>query len=244
MLSRRTLSAYERAATRLPPTVASRIDEVIPAYRRLWGGPLNGQARRQELVKAVVNALPASAIVETGTFRGQTTAFFAGFGAPVWTTDVNRRFNLYARRRLSANPGVSMSLQDSRAFLQSLAGRVDVPDERVFFYLDAHWEADLPLREELEIIAGAWRHSAVLIDDFRVPDDPGYTFDDYGEGRALTLEYLGDAIESFVVYWPAASSAAETGARRGSVLLATRDHAAARLASLPELRLDAAKERA
>jgi hypothetical protein len=204
---------------------------------------MNGQARRREMVQAVAAALPVSAIVETGTFRGQTTAFFATLGVPVWTTEISRRFYLYARRRLSHDSRVELSLQDSRAFLRDLARRADVPHERVLFYLDAHWEVDLPLREELEIIASVWHESVVLIDDFFVPDDPGYSFDDYGNDRALTLEYLGEAALPFVVYWPSAGSEAETGACRGSAVLATRDGTAERLAALPELRLDQKSER-
>lgn len=58
-----------------------------------------------------------------------------------------------------------------------------------FFYLDAHWYGDIPPRDER---AGEqkWSRFVAMIDDFEVPGDAGYGFDDHGPGRALTLEYI------------------------------------------------------
>jgi hypothetical protein len=88
-----------------------------------------------------------------------------------------------------------------------------------FIYLDAHWEEDLPLREELEIIREAWDRAIVMIDDFAVPGDPGYGYDDYGSGKALEQDYL-PPMPGWSLCYPAVPSAEETGERRGcSVLL-------------------------
>jgi hypothetical protein len=38
----------------------------------------------------------------------------------------------------------------------------------LFVYLDAHWNDDLPLAEELEIVFGACPNAIVMIDDFNV----------------------------------------------------------------------------
>jgi len=32
-----------------------------------------------------------------------------------------------------------------------------------------------------------------MIDDFQVPDDPGYAYDDYGPGKALTPDLVDPA---------------------------------------------------
>ena len=93
------------------------------------------------------------------------------------------------------------------------------------------------MREEVSIIGGAWAESVVVIDDFQVPDDPDYGFDDYGEGRRLCLEHLRFPEPSpGKVFWPAASSGIETGRRRGCVVLATDDAAAKELETLGSLR--------
>ena len=94
-------------------------------------------------------------------------------------------------------------------------------DLLVFAYLDAHWGPDLPLREELEIIAAHWKRAVVMVDDFEVPGDSGYGFDDYGDGAALTESYLrrAAALGSWTVRYPVAPSTVETGSRRGCCVL-------------------------
>lgn len=64
---------------------------------------------------------------------------------------------------------------------------------RLFAYLDAHWGEDLPLAEKLEIVFSWDSDAIVMIDDFQVPDDPGYAYDDYGPGKALTPDLVDPA---------------------------------------------------
>ncbi len=92
-----------------------------------------------------------------------------------------------------------------RAFLRLAAEILAPPLTWVFIYLDAHWEDDLPLAEELRIIAGAWRSAVVMIDDFQVSDDDGYGFDDFGPGKALTQSYLPkEDLAGWELYYPRA----------------------------------------
>jgi hypothetical protein len=59
-----------------------------------------------------------------------------------------------------------------------------------------------------------------MIDDFEVADDPGYGFDDYGPGRALTVDYLaGSVVAGWELLYPAVSSADEGGSKRGCCVL-------------------------
>ena len=90
---------------------------------------------------------------------------------------------------------------------------------KVLFYLDAHWEEHLPLQEELEIIFSNWNNAVVLIDDFQVPGTT-YGYDNYGPGKALTMNYL-KPLQHFQLsaYFPAAEAEQETGAKRGCVVL-------------------------
>lgn len=99
-----------------------------------------------------------------------------------------------------------------------------VPKEDVFFYLDAHWKDDLPLREELEIIFSHWARPIVMIDDFQVPDSD-YSFDDYGPGKTLNLDYLGPVISAhnIAVFFPAVAASEETGVKRGCVVLCQQE---------------------
>jgi hypothetical protein len=189
-----------------------------PNLGEVWGGPFNGQWNRQRIVTDLIRTFQPSAIVETGTFRGASTLFFAlNSQVPIYSTEANRRFYGFAARRLRHWPKVTLIRQDSRAFLKTL----DLPKDRpVFFYLDAHWEGDLPLHEEIEIILGRFPNFLIMIDDFRVPGDSGYGFDDYGPGKMLALrDFPFHEDRRMSVYFPTCQSEADTGTKRGCVVL-------------------------
>ncbi|HVE92190.1 MAG TPA: hypothetical protein VNE62_07820 [Actinomycetota bacterium] len=193
--------------------------------RSAWGGPFNGQSFRRRIFLDLLRTLSPQAIVETGTHRGTTTAFLAEqSGLPVHTVEADAGFFHYSRLRLREHPNVNLALGDSRGFLRSLSADSDFPKGDVFFYLDAHWSGDLPLSEEVEVIAGCWKRAVVMIDDFEVPGDSGYGFDDYGHGKRLALEYLGPPSRfGMTAFFPTATSAQEDGWKRGCVVLVTDD---------------------
>jgi hypothetical protein len=118
-------------------------------------------------------------------------------------------------------PDLHLHRCDSRFGLTHLARCNALPGGPVFLYLDAHGFGDLPLAEEVDLAFRYWPEAVVMIDDFAVPDDPGYAFDDYGGGHALTLDYLAaNGVLPAGVWFPACAAGAETGARRGCVVLA------------------------
>jgi hypothetical protein len=201
------------------------------------GPPLNGQRRRCEIVIEMATSLDFDRALETGTYRGSSTRFLSDVvGCPVETVENNPRFYTFSRLRLYLEPAVRMVLGDSRAFLRDHAARPRAGSETVLIYLDSHWHADLPLREELQIIANSWPRAVVMIDDFQVPGDPGYGYDDYGHGKVLTEEYLPAAdLGGWQLLWPKASSDEETGHKRGTAILAGPE-VAPTLAGLRSLR--------
>lgn len=197
---------------------------------------MNGQAHRLEIARSIVERCDIQQIIETGTYKGTTTEWLASFELPVDTVEVNPRFQEFSARRLAEFANVRLHFGDSVSFLRQAAQRADAATMRHFVYLDAHWLDHLPLREELQIILGLMPRSVVMVDDFQVPDDSGYGYDDYGPGKALTPAYLEDLAVPFTAFYPAAAARWETGAKRGCVVL-TADNALRQvLADLPCLR--------
>jgi hypothetical protein len=182
-----------------------------------WGGPMNGQERRREALAWCVDALGIRVAAETGTHRGTTTAWFAGLGLETYSAESFWRYHAYARVRFRREPRVHLFRGDSRVMLRGLAATVDL-GAPTLFYLDAHWGPDLPLAEEVATVVAHWKAPLVVIDDFEVPDDPGYGFDRYGD-TVLGFDLL-PPLPGFDAYLPAAPASAETGARRGWVVLA------------------------
>src|SRR5262249_53518724 len=141
-------------------------------------------------------------------------------------------------RRLRKFDGVHQFLGHSPEVLEELTRDPAWQGEPCFFYLDAHWLDDLPLLDELRVIRQGWHNFAALIDDFRVDGDAGYQYDDYGPSKTLELSLLAGVPElaDLHVFWPAASSTRETGARRGWVVVASPGQVADALSKVGELR--------
>lgn len=78
----------------------------------------------------------------------------------------------------------------------------------------------------------------IVIDDFEVPSDLGYGFDDFGSGKRLSVDYLRTVSGNFdlYVFFPRAPSSEETGNKRGAAFITTSSAIAAKLKSLTELR--------
>jgi hypothetical protein len=194
-----------------------------PEWRHSWGGPFNGQEFRQQLFSELCARVPFVAVVETGTFRGTTTRFFhETTRLPVHSFETGSRNYGFARANLrSLSPHVHLYRCDSRTGLTHLATSNRLPPGAVFFYLDAHGAGELPLAEELRLVFAHWPAAVIMIDDFAVPDDPGYGFDQYEPDGPLTLGYLekNGALPAGI-WFPRCPALAETGYRRGCVVLA------------------------
>lgn len=216
-------------AASLPDTAKGAIDYFrFPSMRESWEGPLNGQIMRQKLYRTLLETVRPVAIIETGTFRGATTELFAESGLPVYSMEALGRNYGFARVRLHRSKNVKIMHIDSREGLRRvltgpLARQLAAP---LFFYLDAHWKDDLPLAEELEIIFSLAQRAYVMIDDFEVPDDVGYSFDDYGGSAVLNFDYIAEHVSQYglAVLYPKTPSCDETGARRGCITLCRNDH--------------------
>jgi hypothetical protein len=196
----------------------------FPELRMAWGGPFNGQAGRRTIFDAIVSTVAPALILETGTHLGTTTELMAETGIAIVSVEGNARNFGFARMRLRRFRNVELRFGDSRIEARRALDlhRNALKEQPLFAYLDAHWNEDLPLAEELGEVFGRCPTAVVMVDDFRVPDDPGYGYDDYGPGKALDQSYVSPAVAAFrlAVLYPVLRSAEETGQRRGCAVLA------------------------
>jgi len=212
-----------------------------PEMRSPWGGPFNNQFARQALFLTLRAAFDPWALVETGVYRGSTTELFVDTRLPVFAVEADPHAFGFARTRFLRRRNITVFFGDSRAILKSLLDdpvRWRAEGANPFFYLDAHWEDDLPLAEELEIVFSRCPNAIVMIDDFEVPGDEQYGYDDYGPGKTLNAEYIAPSLAAreLTAFYPSTQSSNESGARRGCVVLAKTDAHGAKLMSLPLLR--------
>lgn len=203
----------------LPPRLRARLEYASGLQRFFdpFGGPLNGQHGRQQMVREIIERCQIERIVETGSYRGNSTQWFAAFGLPVTTVEVSPLLAEFCRLRLRRFANIKLIEGSSVDALQDMSPTAGAP---TFFYLDSHWHEHLPLRQELQIVLTRFPDAVVMIDDFQVADDPGYGFDDYGTGKRLDLDYvLAAELPPLSLYYPRLAAGNESGHRRGSLTL-------------------------
>ncbi|MEE9354940.1 MAG: hypothetical protein V3U75_05060 [Methylococcaceae bacterium] len=186
-----------------------------------FGGPMNGQRIRQQIFRHLDREAIFDAFVETGAYLGTTTEMLARHGRPVFSCELKRNYFCFALSRLTPCKNVVLAPVDSRSFLSKFAAIYDRVYKRPFFYLDAHWNDDLPLADEIEIICSSFREFVIMVDGFRVPTSD-YGYDRYSEENTLELSYLERNVENldkFAVCFPSWDSETETGCRRGTLVM-------------------------
>jgi hypothetical protein len=192
-----------------------------PEQKIAWGGPFNGQKHRVKMFRELHRIYQFKTAFETGSYRGTTTDFLAGeIGGKVWTVESDAWSYGYCFVRCCLNSKIKVVWGDSREAIRKFASQFQGSCP-IFFYLDAHWGEDLPLKGELDLIFVNWRNAVVMIDDFKVDDDPDYMFDDYGDGKCICVNYIAPIIHKYKArcFVPSLTGDKETGARRGSVVL-------------------------
>ena len=142
----------------------------------------------QAYVLGLVQRYGIRTFIETGTFRGDTLAWFAERNPHVecYSCETNSLYFRTARFRTALRSNVHIKQIDSRVFLEEVHSVADSP---VLLWLDAHWGNDHPLPGELDVLNLLYRKWIALIDDFQIPERPGFGFDSYWD-RPINLEYI------------------------------------------------------
>lgn len=211
-----------------------------PAHQSADGIGFNGQMVRKRCFEQMLIAIRFDALVETGTWLGNTTGYLREVSnLPVYSTEISSTYHYTAKARLKRLDRIELFNLDAVQFLRALPPAGLLREQTLFFYLDAHWYNYLPLRDEIITIAQQWDQFVILIDDFEVPGDSGYKFDDYGPqtGR-LDLTLIADlpAVHSLNIHFPSSSSTEETGRKCGWVVLSRGLSVREQLDSIPLLK--------
>lgn len=183
--------------------------------------PFNGQVRRCLKILQILSDLNPDSAVETGTYLGTTTEFLTQIlSCKVHTIEVVPENADTAIRRFEESGCkdlVDIRIGDSSIELPKILDELSKEGkEKLFTYLDAHWESALPLKEELRALE-SWDGACIaVVDDFKIPDRQEYGFDTYDTSE-VSAEYLGET--TFELWLVDEDSRFETGARRGTAYL-------------------------
>ena len=188
--------------------------------------PFNGDTIAQATVIELKDKFRIEGCIETGTCLGSTTHFLSQLFDWVVTFENNQKFYELATKRYEGIKDIDWVRQSSSYALANLA--YELPEERLLFFLDAHWEKSCPLKDELSQIAFMVSYlgfppPVIMIHDWKVPDHPELGFDSYnGQDFEWTWIKPGvDAIYGLDNYDIEFNSEA-TGAKRGILYITPR----------------------
>lgn len=149
------------------------------------------------LVDLIIHSSNIRVFIETGTESGSTLGYIARTYPDIecFSCEADKRIYQIAKQNLANHPNVTIKNKKSVRFLRELKPHL-VPN---LFWLDAHshgYGCSLP--EELSIILAKWESGYIFIDDFKVPDNPAFGYDEYefekGEITTLDQSYIEPAI--------------------------------------------------
>ena len=180
--------------------------------------PFNGQAVRALKMNQLLTRFNPNLIIETGSYVGTTTEFIARI-APVSIYSIEKNVEYFESTKILLQEKglgqiVKLILGDSAVEVRKILDERQKDENRVIAYLDAHWENELPLREELMALMDSHAEFVAVIDDFKVPGDSGYGFDLF-QGEPIN-EQIRVELRNLEVWVPSTPAYAETGARRGT----------------------------
>lgn len=162
---------------------------------------MNGDPQVQRLVLTLKDAFSISTVVETGSFVGHTTKWFGETFQRVVCHEKDPNYIKQTQANCAALKNIVFVPGDSGATIQKTVDELTSGPEfgTVLFYLDAHWETDWPLLQEIEAIGRGFgkapsKQFVVIIDDFKTPDRP-YGFDMYGE-QPNDINFVKSTIET------------------------------------------------
>jgi len=152
--------------------------------------------------------------VETGTWKGHTTVALAGIFPHVYTIEIlPDRFEAN-KPRFQAYENITALIGESPQVLLTLVKQFEFP---LFAFLDAHWQDNWPLRDELKILLSIRQPKLIMIHDFKVPGrDFGY--DRYG-AQECALSHIADLLPHDECKYSFNSYAAPQSEKRGVIFI-------------------------
>jgi hypothetical protein len=167
----------------------------------------------------IKNKYTLDTVIETGTYHGVTTEWFAHNFDKVYTVECSQPYYEEAQKRIGSYSNVHSYLKDSPVFLKEILSTIQ--DNKTIIFLDAHWYTN-PVLNELDAIKESGKKPIIAIHDFMVPDHPEFGYDIYPDQNIVyNWEWIQGKIESIYGksgYTKEYNNEA-TGAMRGCIFL-------------------------
>ncbi len=151
--------------------------------------------------KNLISKFNVEVIIETGTYKAQSTIDFASLGIPVHTTESRTPFYIESVANIveAGCSGIILShLGDSPKILEEIVPPIANDKKRIIFFLDAHWYNDNCLERELNMLKTINFQGVlpvILIHDILVPlHEKEYGYDLYNN-RPVSMVWIESIIK-------------------------------------------------
>jgi hypothetical protein len=157
-----------------------------------------GDALLEQEVRRLITRYGIRSAVETGTYQGCTTRALAAMVPMVHTIEIDPGMFAESGQRLADVPNVRRYHGASPDVLPGLLPQVKKP---ALYYLDAHWNGNYPLPQEVEFIAIHDPQPVILMHDMQVPGHPELHADPQPNGSPYCFEWVRPALEKIRGPW-------------------------------------------
>ena len=141
-------------------------------------------------LKRLTHVFGVKTIVETGTWKGDSTFGFAELAPYVVTIEIDKNYYDKFNERALSNKYSLLNYEKVRVYIKNpfcivsflgnsptiITENIRYWPEPILFFLDAHWYDYHPLKDEIKAIK-LKRDSIIAIHDFQVPNHPELGFD-------------------------------------------------------------------
>lgn len=151
------------------------LSDRIEYFKHKLSGNLSPRSRevKQKILESYIKDFPVKIFVETGTFKGDTTAAMADKFDQIYTIELGNQLYKDATKRFNNQKHITVLQGDSGEQIKKLLPKLSKP---TFFWLDAHYSGGItaqgdewsPVVKELQnIMNHGTKGHVVLIDDAR-----------------------------------------------------------------------------
>lgn len=158
------------------PVAAWRETKAVRAWVASGCSTVPPSVVKRYVLKQFIQRFGLNTLVETGTYLGDTIAFFRETCKRIVSIELSPRFARAAQQRFRSSKHITILEGDSGQLIGEVLKSIDAP---ALFWLDGHYSGDMtakgdsetPILRELEsIFAHSIRGHVILIDDARLFD--------------------------------------------------------------------------
>tara|TARA_Y100001935_G_scaffold238592_2_gene225354 strand:- start:5101 stop:5769 length:669 start_codon:yes stop_codon:yes gene_type:complete len=185
-------------------------------------GSFNKDIEEEKTVKNLIQKFNIQCCIETGTYTGCTTEWFAKLLKQVFTVEITDKWYSYSLNKFKDKDNIDITKMSSEKWLEVLLPKIKEKYKTPLFYLDAHWDNYWPLLNEINIIAKNYNDDdkgfIIIIDDFKVPNRK-FQFDNYNN-QPNDIEFVKESLSKLkehIYFYKNRSSSYHESLRPGTI---------------------------